>query len=72
MLMPSFNSLNGVPSIANKWLIGDVLKKEWGYNGVIISDYNAIGELWKHGIADHIKVAAEMAFNNGCDIDMMS
>ncbi len=72
MLMPSFNSLNGVPSIANKWLIGDVLKKEWGYKGVIISDYNAIGELWKHGIADHIKVAAEMAFNNGCDIDMMS
>lgn len=72
MLMPSFNSLNGVPSIANKWLIEDVLKKEWGYKGVIISDYNAIGELWKHGIADHIKVAAEMAFNNGCDIDMMS
>ncbi len=72
MLMPSFNSLNGVPSVANEWLMQDVLKKEWGFKGVVISDYNAIGELIKHGITDNAKTASMMAFNNGCDIDMMS
>ena len=72
MLMPSFNSLNGVPAIANKWLLGKVLKDEWKFDGVVISDYNAIGELIKHGITDSPKEAAKMAFDNGCDIDMMS
>ena len=72
MLMPSFNSLNGVPSIANKWLMKKVLKDEWGFEGVVISDYNAVGELLKHGITDSTKDAAEMSFNCGCDIEMMS
>ncbi|MBR2353039.1 MAG: beta-glucosidase BglX [Clostridia bacterium] len=72
MLMPSFNSLNGVPSIANEWLLQDVLKKEWKFDGVVISDYNAIGELKRHGITGDAKEAARMAFENGCDIDMMS
>ncbi len=72
MLMPSFNSLNGVPSIANRWLMQTVLKKEWKFDGVVISDYNAIGELYKHGITDDTKKAAEMSFNNSCDIEMMS
>lgn len=71
MLMPSFNSLNGVPSVANKWL-KSVLHDEWKYDGVVISDYNAIGELYNHGIAETAKIAAKMAFENGCDIDMMS
>ena len=72
MVMPSFNSLNGVPSIANSWLMNDLLKKEWGFEGVVISDYNAIGELKKHGITDDMKLAAKMAFECGCDIEMMS
>ena len=72
MLMPSFNSLNGVPSIANKWLMKKVLKDEWGFEGVVISDYNARGELKKHGITDDMKKGAEMAFDCGCDIEMMS
>ncbi|MBE6537828.1 MAG: beta-glucosidase BglX [Ruminococcaceae bacterium] len=72
MLMPSFNSLNGVPSIANKWLLRDVLKDEWGFKGVIISDYNAVGELCRHGIVENPKEAAKIAFENGCDIDMVS
>ncbi|MBQ9112082.1 MAG: beta-glucosidase BglX [Clostridia bacterium] len=72
MLMPSFNSLNGVPSIANKWLMNKVLKDEWGFDGVIISDYNAIGELKKHGITDDMRLGAKMAFDCGCDIEMMS
>ncbi|MBQ1226181.1 MAG: beta-glucosidase BglX [Clostridia bacterium] len=72
MVMPSFNSLNGVPSIANKWLLKKVLKDEWGFDGVVISDYNAVGELKVHGIAEDYKDAALMAFECGCDIDMMS
>ncbi len=72
MLMPSFNSLSGVPSVANYWLMNDVLRKEWGFNGIVISDYNAIGELLTHGVAGDLKEACEMSFNNGCDIEMMS
>ena len=72
MLMPSFNTLNGVPSVANKWLMNQVLKEEWGFDGIVISDYNAIGELKKHGMTDSMKTAAEMSFNCGCDIEMMS
>ena len=71
-IMPSFNSLNGVPAVANKWLMKDILKDEWGYNGLVISDYNAIGELLVHGVAENGKDATEMSFNCGCDIDMMS
>lgn len=72
MLMPSFNSLNGVPAIANRWLMQTVLKDEWGFDGVVISDYNAIGELKKHGIYAHSRDAAKAAFDRGCDIEMMS
>ena len=72
MVMPSFNSLNGVPSIANSWLMNKILKEEWGFEGVVISDYNAIGELKKHGITDDMKLGAKMAFECGCDIEMMS
>ena len=72
MLMPSFNSLNGVPAVANAWLMQKVLKEEWGFEGVVISDYNAVGELIAHGITDNKKDAARMAFENGCDIEMCS
>ncbi len=72
MLMPSFNSLNGVPSTVNPWLMQQVLRKEWGFSGVVITDYNAVGELIKHGITDNLKDAARMAFENGNDIEMVS
>ncbi len=72
MIMPSFNSLNGIPSIVNTWLMQDLLKQEWGYDGLVISDYNAIGEVKKHGICDDLREITRMAFENGCDIDMMS
>ena len=72
MLMPSFNSLNGIPSVANKWLMNRVLHDEWGFDGLVISDYNAIGELLRHGIVDDLKEGARLAFEAGCDIDMMS
>ena len=72
MLMPSFNSLGGVPSTANKWLMNTVLFEKWAFDGVVISDYNAVGELIKHGVAKDKKEAAKMAFECGCDIEMCS
>ena len=72
MVMPSFNSLNGVPSIANPMLMQKILKEEWGFDGVVISDYNAIGELLPHGVAADEKEAAKLAFENNCDIEMCS
>lgn len=72
MVMPSFNTLNGVPSIANSWLMQKLLREEWGFNGVVISDYNAVGELLVHGVAEDRKEAARLAFENGCDMEMCS
>ena len=72
MVMPSFNSLNGVPSVANKWLMNKVLREEWGFDGIVVSDYNAVGELVKHGVAADMKQAATLALEGGCDIEMMS
>ncbi len=70
MVMPSFNVLNGVPAVANKWLMQTILKDEWNFDGLVVSDYNAIGELRSHGITDDMKEAAKLAFENGCHIDM--
>lgn len=72
MLMPSFNSLNGVPATANKWLLKTILRDEWGFEGVVVTDYNAVGELMVHGVAEDGKQAAKLAFDCGNHIDMVS
>ena len=72
MVMPAFNTLNGVPCVANSWLMRDILRKEWGFSGIVISDYNAVGELLKHGVAGDRKEAAKLAFTNECDVEMCS
>ncbi len=72
MVMPSFNSLNGIPSTANPMLMQKILRQEWGFNGVVISDYNAVGELIPHGVAADEKEAARLAFENHCDMEMCS
>ena len=72
MLMPSFSSINGVPSTANSFLMNQVLRKEWKFKGVVISDYWAIIELKKHGVAKDNREAAEKAMKCGCDIEMAS
>ena len=71
LIMPSFNSLNGIPSVANKWLMNTVLHDEWGFRGVVISDYDAVGELVTHGVAADMKEAVCLAMAAGCDIDMV-
>lgn len=71
-VMPSFNALSGRPSSGCEWLLRDILRKEWGFSGVVISDYNAMGELIDHGVAENGKEAADMAFRAGCELEMMS
>ena len=72
MLMPSFNSLNGIPSTVNSWLMQDLLRKEWGFNGTVITDYNSLEELLVHGIAADLDQAAMLGLENGVDIEMVS
>ncbi|HEX2921585.1 MAG TPA: glycoside hydrolase family 3 N-terminal domain-containing protein [Bacteroidales bacterium] len=65
-VMPSYNEVDGLPSHANKWLLKDVLRKEWGYKGMIVSDYYGIEQLCnKHFVVEDMKKAAEVAFNTG-------
>lgn len=71
-IMPAFTDLNGVPMTANRALIEDWLRGRWGFDGVIISDYNAIAELLRHGIAADLPDAAALALKAGVDIDMMA
>ena len=70
MVMTSFNTVDGVPSTGNKWLMKDVLRGEWGFQGVVITDYAAIAELIAHGVAADKKEAARMAMEACVDIDM--
>ena len=72
MVMTSFNILNGVPSSGNKWLVKDVLRDEWGFDKVVISDYNAFREMQTHGYCATEKDCAEKAINATSDIEMMS
>jgi beta-glucosidase len=71
-IMPAFTDLNGVPMTANKTLLRDWLRGRLGFEGVIISDYNAIAELIRHGIAADLPEAAVLSLKAGVDIDMMS
>jgi beta-glucosidase len=69
--MLSFNEIAGVPSTANKFLIRDVLKGEWKFDGVVVTDYTGIFELVAHGVATDDKNAGELAMNAGADMDMV-
>jgi beta-glucosidase len=71
-LMSAFNSLNAVPSSANPFTLTQVLRKEWGFKGMVVSDWNSIGELVAHGIAADDATAARKAFLAGVDMDMTS
>ena len=71
-LMTSFNELNGIPATANTFLLRKILREEWGFQGVVISDYDAIGELVNHGVAGNLREAALLGIRAGVDIDMMS
>ena len=69
-VMTSFNEIAGVPSTASHWLMTELLRKEWGFNGFVVTDYNAINEMINHGVAANLKDAAMLAINAGVDMDM--
>ncbi|MCC8067086.1 MAG: glycoside hydrolase family 3 C-terminal domain-containing protein, partial [Clostridiales bacterium] len=71
-VMPAFNDINGVPCSANEWLLRDVLRKEWGFDGMTVSDANAIAECVNHGIAVDQRDAARQCLQAGVDMDMTS
>src|SRR5262249_28198949 len=71
-IMPAFTDLAGIPMTANRRLLRHHLREQMGFDGVLVSDYNAIAELMHHGIAADIPEAAALALDAGVDIDMMS
>lgn len=71
-IMPAFTDLAGIPMTAHVPLLRDYLRGELGFDGVLVSDYNAIGELVNHGVAADLVDAAVLALKAGVDIDMMS
>jgi beta-glucosidase len=72
MVMTSFNALNGIPSTMNRYLMNDILRDEWGFEGVVISDWNAVGELITHGLTEDSVDTCEKAIKCNVDIEMMS
>lgn len=70
-VMASFNEVDGVPATGSKWLMTDVLRKQWGFAGFVVTDYTGINEMIDHGIGDQQTVAA-LALNAGVDMDMVS
>jgi beta-glucosidase len=69
-VMTSFNEIDGIPATANKWLLTDLLRKQWGFKGMIVTDYTAINEMMAHGMGDAKKVG-ELSLNAGVDMDMV-
>ena len=72
MTLTSFNTIDGVPSTGNKWLLQDILRGEWGFDGMIVTDWNSSGEMIMHGFAKDLKDATDLAVNAGVEMDMMS
>lgn len=69
-VMASFNDINGTPATANKWLLTDLLRKQWGFNGLVVSDYTGVNELVPHGLGD-LKTVSALALDAGTDMDMV-
>lgn len=71
-LMTSFNDVDGLPSTGNEWLLRDILREEWGFDGMVVTDWNSSGEMVAHGFAEDLKDATAISINAGVDMDMMS
>jgi len=69
-VMTSFNEIAGVPSTSNKWLLTNLLRNDWKFNGFIVTDYSSINELVQHGVAADLSEAGSLSINAGVDMDM--
>jgi beta-glucosidase len=70
-VMTSFNEIDGVPATGNQWLLTDLLRRQWGFGGFVVTDWTAIYEMEDHGVGDKAKVT-ELSINAGVDMDMVS
>lgn len=70
-VMASFNEIDGIPATGNKWLLTDLLRNDWGFNGFVVTDYTGIEEMEYHGVGDFQQVSAQ-ALKAGIDMDMVS
>lgn len=68
--MNAFNVIGGVPSTMNTYLLRDILKGKWNFDGMVVSDWNSVGEIVNHGVAPDLKQAAKLAIIGGADMDM--
>jgi beta-glucosidase len=69
-VMSSFNEIDGIPATTNKWLMTDLLRKQWGFKGFVVTDYTAINETIEHGMGD-LQTVSALALNAGIDMDMV-
>ncbi|MBC7606660.1 MAG: beta-glucosidase BglX [Burkholderiales bacterium] len=70
-VMASFNEIDGIPATGNKWLMTEVLKKQWGFKGFVVTDYTGISEMVDHGMGD-LQTVSALALNAGIDMDMVA
>src|SRR4030095_6438569 len=69
-VMSSFNEIDGVPATGNKWLLTDLLRRQWGFKGFVVSDYTSVNEMINHGMGD-LQTVSSLSLNAGLDMDMV-
>ena len=69
-IMTSFNDVDGVPASANKWLLTELLRDQWGFDGFVVSDYTSVNEMTDHGLGD-LQAVSALALTAGLDMDMV-
>ena len=69
-VMSSFNVIDGIPATGNKWLLTDMLRKQWGFKGMVVSDYTSVNEMSNHGLGD-LQQVSQLSLNAGLDMDMV-
>ena len=69
-IMTSFNEIDGIPASGNRWLLTDLLRKQWGFKGLVVSDYTSVNEMMDHGMGD-LQTCTALALNAGLDMDMV-
>lgn len=69
-VMTSFNDIDGIPATGNKWLLTDLLREKWGFEGFVVSDYTSVNEMIAHGLGD-LQAVSALAINAGLDMDMV-